>query len=284
MPPAEPVLILHRSTDGRWCFLQTYNYRAWARVDDVAVCPRDTWLAYLNPQRFLVVTGSHVRLSADSYNPALSELEFGMGDRLPLVSSAETPAVIDGLAVAGHYAVRLPVRGPSGGAGFKLALLPVSSDVATGYLPYTRAIVLRQVFKMEGERYGWGGMLNGRDCSSMIMDLFGSFGFRLPRNADEQAATAGRAVQFGGKPVDRQAQVEKLLPGALLYLPGHIMLYLGEDQGRGYVISDLGSYTSFAGDQPRVVRVHRVAVSDLTIRRGNGKQWLEALETGKQLE
>ncbi len=283
--PAEPLLVLHRSLDGQWSFVQTYNSTGWAATGDLAICRRKDWLDYLYPERFLVVTGSHIRLSADPYSPDLSELELGMGCRLPLVDPLAAPSVIDGQGSAGNYVVRLPVRDKTGQARFQLALVPISSDVSEGYLPYTRANIIRQAFKMEGERYGWGGMLNGRDCSALIMDLFSCFGFKLPRNSAEQAASAGRTVQFHGSTADRTALLRNLQPGAALHFPGHVMLYLGEDHDRYYVISAMGSYAVFkGGNTPQVVQVQEVAVSNLNLQRSDGRQWLEDLTIGKLYE
>ncbi|MEW6173396.1 MAG: SH3 domain-containing protein [Bacillota bacterium] len=285
--PAEPVIILHRSSDDQWCFVQTYNYRGWVSANDVAVgTDRGVWLDYRQAKEFLVVTGSRVRLNQNPYSPELSELEFGMGSKIPLADPAEVPSLIDGQSPSGNYVVKLPVRDQDGRLSFKMALLPASSDVSEGYLPYTRANIIRQAFKMQGERYGWGGMLNGRDCSSLIMDLYRTFGFNLPRNAGEQEVTAGKTFRFDGSIANRQALLRKLSPGAALYFPGHVMLYLGEDKGRFYVISSLGSYARFKEGEPKpkVIRVRGVVVNDLTITRKNGKQWIEQLTTGKQFE
>ncbi len=284
--PAEPLLVLHPSLDGRWSFVQTYNCRGWVNTGDLAICRnKKEWQDYQSPENFLAVTGSHIRLSANPYSTELSELEFGMGCRLPLADPQSVPAVIDGQGPAGSYVVTLPVRDPSGQASFKLALVPVSSDVSVGYLPYTRANIIRQVFKTEGERYGWGGMLNGRDCSALVVDVFGSFGFRLPRNSEEQAADAGKTVQFQGRPADRATLLRNLSPGIALHFPGHVMFYLGEDHDRYYVISALGFYIVFQDStRPRVAQVQSVVVNDLGLRLRGGQQWLDYLTVGKLYE
>ncbi|EKD83935.1 MAG: NLP/P60 protein, partial [uncultured bacterium] len=38
--PAEPLAVLHESSDGRWLFAQSYNYRAWLPAADVAFATR----------------------------------------------------------------------------------------------------------------------------------------------------------------------------------------------------------------------------------------------------
>ena len=62
-------------------------------------------------------------------------------------------------------------------------------DVATDYLPLTRANVLRQSFKFLGERYGWGHSYNARDCSGFVSEVYRSFGVQLPRNTRDQGVS-----------------------------------------------------------------------------------------------
>jgi hypothetical protein len=79
--PAEPVLLLHQSLDGRWYFVQTYNYSGWMPAADVALAgDRQTWLDYVQPGNFLVVTGNRLKLDNGPY----PGMELTMGARVPL--------------------------------------------------------------------------------------------------------------------------------------------------------------------------------------------------------
>lgn len=288
--PAEPVLVLHRSSSGEWYFVQVYNYRGWMPAANVALADcREEWQSYLDASSFLVVTGSRLRLGYNPYSPELSELEFSMGAKIPLADRKEIPQAVDNQSPCGNYVVKLPVRLGSGGLAFKPALVPLGSDVNQGFLPCTRANIIRQAFKMQGERYGWGGMFNSRDCSAFVLDVFRSFGFRFPRNADEQEASAGKTVSFPGKDEQERSRLLKGLPaGALLYLPGHVMLYLGEYKGSHYVIHSI----SACGDPKKKnsdgtlgrIPLNGVVVTDLSLRRvSNGKTLLESLTTARLL-
>lgn len=285
---AEPLIVLHRSQHGEWLFCQIYNCSGWVRAADVALTGnRQLWQAYQRPANFLVVTGNRIRLNVDPYSPELSELEFSMGARLPLVEDSQIPALVANQVPTGNYVVKLPVRKNDGGLDFKLALVPVSNDVHEGYLPYTRANIIRQAFKLEGDRYGWGGMFNARDCSSLVMEVFRCFGFYLPRNTDHQAKCTGMTLKLEGQNQATRVELLKdLQPGALLYFNGHVMLYLGQDNGSYYVINALGSYGRFTAGSTRLdrVRVHGVVVNDLNLHRVNGKLFLNELTVGKQLE
>jgi len=168
-----------------------------------------------------------------------------------------------------------------------MAPIPISNDVTVGYLPYTRANIIRQAFKMQGERYCWGGMLNGRDCSALVLELYHCFGFRLARNSDAQEISVGKTVTFANYSVAyREQLLQSVSPGASLHFPGHEMLYLGEDNGRYYVLNDLGSFAEIAAGESKLksVRVRSVVINDLNITRASGKRWIEMLTTAKMLE
>ncbi|TGE33868.1 SH3 domain-containing protein [Desulfosporosinus sp. Sb-LF] len=284
---AEPLLILHHSADQQWYFVQIYNYAGWLPVADVAISDRETWLEYQEEKEFLVVTANHLKLDANPLAPEISELEFSMGCKLPLVGATESSVALDMRVAHGNYLIKIPTRNAVGQLVFKIAALPISNEVAEGYLPYTRANIIRQAFKMQGDRYCWGGMLNGRDCSSLVMELYRCFGFRLARNTDAQEISTGKTISFNNHDrVERATLMNQIMPGAVLYFSGHEMLYVGEEGGRYYVINALGGYDRYkTGDgELETVRVRSVVVNDLSLMRYNGNQWLDELTTAKQLE
>ena len=253
--PAEPVIILHQSASQDWYYVQTQNYRGWLPAKDLAIAAnRQQWLEYFDSKEFLTVTARRL---------IIGDAVFAMGAKLPLANGKKT--------------VKLPVRGPKGELTFALAAQPSESQAVRGYLPYTRTNILKQVFKLQGERYGWGGMHNSWDCSSLIQDVYRSFGLKLPRNADEQEKTAGYTIKFSG---ERVSQIATLQPGDALYMPGHTMLYLGEYNGQQYAIHSLGGHST---PQGRISVMH-VVVSDLSIKNRSGKTFLNALTSGKQFQ
>lgn len=253
--PAEPVVILHQSASKDWYYVQTNNYRGWLPAQDLAIAAnRQQWLEYLDAKEFLTVTARRI---------TIGDVVFAMGARLPLTDNKK--------------AVKLPIRGTKGELAFTLAAIPTESQAVAGYLPYTRANIIKQVFKLQGERYGWGGMHDSWDCSSLILDVYRSFGIKLPRNADEQELAAGRAVKFSA---DRIMQIGSLEAGDAVYMPGHVMMYLGEHDGRQFAIHSLGGHSTPQGR----ISVMRVVVSDLSIKNRSGKTFLNALTTGKQFQ
>lgn len=273
--PGEPVVVLHKSLDTKWYFIQAVNYRGWVPAAKVAIAQdRQEWVKYLNAKRFLVVTGSKIQVLPESSNVTLV---FEMGAKL-LLKQAESKN-------SSGYIVKLPVRDDEGKLYFKQGFIPKYADVSEGYLPYTRANIIKQAFKDYGQPYGWGGMHDSVDCSSLTMNVYRTFGFELPRNADQQEVKVGKTLQLAGDVGKREVQLNSLKPGATLHMNGHVMLYLGQDNGKFYTIHSLASYAEQQSDGSlRRVRPMRVVVSDLELVRGNGKTFGESLNVVKNIE
>mgnify|MGYP001816543843 FL=1 len=240
--PSDAIVVLHDSADGKWCFAQSYNYAAWVRKDKIAIGDRDEVLAYRQADPFLVIAGNRAHTNFTPETPAVSEVRLEMGARLPLIDPEDVDHNVDGQNPAASYVVQLPVRSDKGVLEFRHALIARNQDVHIGYMPYTRRNVLHQAFKFLGERYGWGHSYNARDCTGLVLEVFKTFGFVLPRNSLQQGhSDIGDNVRF---PIDAPAE-EKLaaLAGAdvgdLLYSTGHVMLYLGCIDDEYYVIHDL---------------------------------------------
>ena len=273
---AEPLVVLHRSGDAAWVYIRIYNYRGWVRTADVALASsRQAWQMKRNMNSFLVITGTKVAPRENATGKTVPDWRAGMGTRLPFF----------GMERQG-YAIEIPQRGADGFVVWRRAWIHGKADVSVGYLPYTRAHILRQAFKMLGEDYGWGGLHEGRDCSSFIMDIYNVFGIRSPRNADQQEKVPGRHVilQGGSDAATRYALLaSRAEPGATLHMRNHVMLYLGQEGGKHYAIHSLGSYGDAAdpradGTLPRV-EVMRVVVGGLDVTLRSGRRFIDVLSS-----
>jgi len=136
-----------------------------------------------------------------------------------------------------------------------------------GFLPYTQENVARQAFKMLHHPYGWGDRQGGRDCSRFIMGLFRTFGILMPRNSKEQAMVGIDPGSLGGKPLqEKQRFLDRSIPLATtLRLPGHIMLYLGKDDGIHYAIHSIWGIQKSGKAGPALQKIGSVVVSDLSL-------------------
>jgi hypothetical protein len=118
----------------------------------------------------------------------------------------------------------------------------------------------------------------------LILDVYRTFGFKLARNADEQENSFPKSVQFTRDGNMPQQTLRELHPGSPLYMNGHVMLYIGEDQGKFYILHALSGYGDVSQGRIEPVAVMRVIVSDLTLARKSGKPFWEAIRTAGILE
>jgi cell wall-associated NlpC family hydrolase len=280
----EPIIVLAESTDKRWVLGQIKNYQAWIKADTIALGPKDVVFGYSNTPDFLVVTGKEARTSFDPLDSALSEIPLYMGMRIPLASAAEIPAAINGHTPNGNYVLKIPVRTENGGLQIKLALLSRSADASVGYLPMTRENIIREAFKLQGTRYGWGGSFHGVDCSSTVMETYKTFGVLLPRNSGDQAnKTTGAAYPLPDSASfdERERILDHAKPGAVLWMPGHIMLYLGKYRGEHFIIH---AFNSFRNGET-VVRQAQVAVTPVSILASDKpKTFLDQVRVIRQID
>ena len=131
-------------------------------------------------------------------------------------------------------------------------------------------------FACLGNRYGWGGMLESMDCSMLTRNVYKCCGFVLPRNTNWQQAIPGTRTDLEGKTdEEKMAILEKMPACTMLYMRSHTMLYLGTENGVGYVVSDLGTVVD--SDQTTASSIQSVVVTPLTAKRGTGVTWLSSL-------
>ena len=86
-------------------------------------------------------------------------------------------------------------------------------------MPFTTENLLRQVFKLLGHRYGWGGTQEGWDCSSICQDVFRTMGLDVPRNSGSQLNTPGSIDASGMNNAAKMEALAGLRPGAMLEMP-----------------------------------------------------------------
>ena len=240
--PGTPVVIAHSSRDGAWLFVLTARYAAWVAAADVAEGRAATVFAYVDHTPYRIVTGAVERTVFTREQPTVSQLPLEMGTRIPVLTDVPPTQPVNGQTSYTSHVLQLPLRGTDGSLHFTPALLQTNTDTAEAYLPLTAANIIGQSFKMLGERYGWGGAYEGRDCSSFVAAVYASMGVAMPRNTGRQASSPAFArTQFtaASTHAERMRAVHALQVGDLLYIPGHVLLVLGQIDGQPYVIHDV---------------------------------------------
>lgn len=262
--PAEAVLILHTSNDGQYYYIQMYNYSGWVATADIALTnDRKQWLNYVNPQKFLTVTGKSYQVTNGT-----EMLFYQMGSRISFTQKNKF-----------GYTIILPQRDAQGNLKEKSTFITSTTSLHEGYLPYTRNNIIQEAFYYLDEPYGWGGLKNSVDCSSFIANLYRTVGIFLPRNADQQETVAGQHFPFTD--LDENGIYNSIAkncrPGDAFFMDGHVMLYLGEVDNVPYVIDALGSYTQDIDGQKIRHHILHVVVNDLSLTVFSGKSFAAVL-------
>ena len=256
----EPVIVILESADTAWYYVVAQEYIGWIESKDCALFEnKQAWMDYYKQDNFLMVT-EDCKING-------IEGDVLMGTKLYLAENSQDICV--------------PKRNEQ--EEIELTYVSVSSDakVNEGYLPFTAENVLTLAFKELGEPYGWGGIHGDRDCSLYIMHIYDCFGIELPRNSGMQMKIPEmRAKAEGMSVAEKEAVLAETNPGAILGISGHVMLYLGEDNGQHYVISMLGSYipeevSENFGDH--IVSAQKCMINTLDVHRKNGNTWLQEL-------
>ncbi|AFU98720.1 SH3 domain-containing protein [Simiduia agarivorans] len=248
--PGEAVALLHESADGHWWFVRHYHYAAWIRKSAVAEASREQVAAFVNAPDRLMITGAQVHTNFNPEEPRSSRVLLDMGVSLPRLRAAEVGHSVNGQNPYASHIVQLPVRNADGSLALVPTLIARSQDVQAGALPLTEANILRQSFKFLGERYGWGHDYYGRDCTGFVGEVYRSMGLLMPRNSGQQGRSKfAPGVWLDGRSRDEKlAAIAQLRIGDLIYIPGHVMLYIGEVKGEPYVIHDVTGLSYFTGN------------------------------------
>ena len=278
----DPVVIRAESADGRYIYCDAAAMSGWVRKEDIAVCrDREEWLDAWNipDADVVVVTQGKILLDESHVNPESSGRVLTMGCMLRRVRPEAYDTSVTNRASFYNYAVYLPVRKGDGSYARTIALIPMHSGVSAGFLPLTVRNILTLAFLRIGDAYGWGGMLSTPDCSAYVREIYQCFGLVLPRNTIWQVEMPVRKWRMDSWSNEKkQKLLDTLQPGALLLFKGHIMLYLGENGGRHYIVNALSSMMD--PQTGSKVRVRSIVINTFEDSyRTSGKRWLEDLNT-----
>ena len=265
--PGTPVVVAHNSADGRWLFVVSPRYAAWTHRENVAIGSAKQVFDYAGRTAARVVTGGTVHTVYTREQPAVSQLQLDMGERVPLATDFPPDQPVNGQTPYAAHVLELPIRNDDGTLAFAPALVQINKDTSPDYLPLSEANIIRQAFKFLGERYGWGHAYDGRDCSGFVSDVYRSMGVEMPRNTSRQAISPAldhRAFTARDDHAERLKAAMALKVGDLVYIPGHVMMVIGQWQGQPWVIHDVLGMSYRQGDGSiRHVKLNAVSVTPL---------------------
>lgn len=197
-----PVRVMALSYDKRWAFVSKLKCAAWVPIEDIAFVSPEVQRDYESVGLAVCVQENTVIENDRGFKaPA------GIGTVLPLKKGI----------------LLCPMRDKAGNA----RLIPCSKNGFAAFpWTFTRAHVQKVAEQLLGQKYGWGGLFESRDCSMLTQDFFAVFGIFLPRNSGDQFDSSD-ALILSAEQRDREL-LEKGLPWlTLVGLPGHVMIYVG---------------------------------------------------------
>lgn len=251
---AEPVALLHTSADGEWYYLSSETGRGWAQIRNIGRAASRQQVFGYQRSAGLVVIGA--------------EAHFFREDGKKIADSARMGC---GLQAAGNsdLTVNFPRRNAQGELYFIRAIPQQPKGVSQGPRPCTPRAIIEQAFRLLDQAYGWGGAAGYGDCSEFIRRVGLACGLDLPRNTvDMGQALPGKSLKMSGR-LKRPALAALPAGANLLCLPGHVMLVLGNENRRTYVIHNLYGIHTRDSQGDYIRRVGRVVVSDLSLGAGS---------------
>lgn len=276
----EPMVAISKSSSGRFYLVKTSNCMGWVEAEHVGVCrDKEQWLCAwkFNADEIILVTGTEIQLPYSNVTPQFSGKVLSMGASLQLVPQSEIPESVQGRSVSYNYVVYMPARMEDGTFTKKMALIPKNADISVGYLEMTLENIMNQVFKFLGNVYGWGGMLHSQDCSGLIRDVYKCFGLELPRNTTwQQEMPVEKKSMTELSRQEKKKVLEQLPSGSLLFMDGHVMLYLGKDRGDYFCISAAG--TVMNAERTAWLHLKCISINSLTkTYRPDNTSWIDNL-------
>jgi cell wall-associated NlpC family hydrolase len=213
-----PLYISHFSKDKRWAFVRASYAFGWVKTSDLALVSANFIKKFQNGNYAMVIK-DNLRLYQNGKGISIVKL----GALFPISKDQQ-------------YLVAS--RDSKGRAHIEKVKVQKPNILAKKPLPFTAENVALLAKEFYGEPYGWGGGYECRDCSATTRDFLGAFGIFLRRNSSKQAQD-GESISING--LTKDTKKKKIIQEAdpfrsLLYVPGHIVLYLGEYKGEPVIM------------------------------------------------
>ena len=214
-----PLIISHYSKDRKWVYVRCSYAYGWLSVSDVALVSKYFKSAFMN-NNYAVSIRDNLLIKDKGFNSIVK-----LGTIFPI--DAKTKKYM------------IATRNKNGYAELKLLKTKKKWIVAKKPIAFTPTNIALISNQLVGERYGWGGKMKARDCSSMTRDFFAPFGIFLRRNSKEQRYDGKKvnSIRWLSSKKKKRAILKNAKPfRSLLYVKGHIVLYVGEQKGEPIIL------------------------------------------------
>ncbi|MGL2386197.1 SH3 domain-containing protein [Helicobacter pylori] len=218
-----PVLITHFNLDKTYAHIQSSFVYGWIKVSDLAYM-RDKDIELLTKlKNYVMPIKDKIPLYTD-YGDFYTDAR--VGELFALIPQSQNASQNPQKKELKAYGF---LKDAKGYATLQSVILD-EKDFFVFPKAFTSENMAYFIDTMLGQKYGWGGLLGNRDCSAFTRDSFANFGILLPRNSYAQSRYANNYVDLSSmKAKEKEDYILKNATpfGTLIYLKGHIMLYLG---------------------------------------------------------
>ena len=230
-----PVRIIQESHDKAWDFVLLENSTRgdWIPAKDVANVNAEFIKNWQHNTGYITVKSDNISLL--DHNHQYSYMAR-MGEIYPV--NKTSPDFIE---------INIALKNTNGNAVIQTATVN-KNNTYTFPLVTTPKNIAAIANQFLGHPYGWGGIYGYRDCSSTTKDIFAYFGIWLPRDSALQKKLGGIDINLEHLSDTEKQNVilQKGVPFlSLVYMPGHIMIYLGDKDNTLYILHDMWGLRTF---------------------------------------
>lgn len=242
-----PLFISHFNDDGSWAFVQNPSSTGWIPIDSLKILDVNSRNLFMKLKKLVIVKDKTA-----IYSKKQSFVMYAnIGAIFPYTGEDED---FYHSFVYTKYSDKLEVR-------------ILKTNISKMPVTFNRKNILKITGSLLGQLYGWGGFMGDRDCSAMTKDYFAPFGVWIPRNS---AGQKNSGVYISLKNLDDKEKEKIIIKDgiafqSLIYLRGHIMLYVGSYRGKAMVMHNLwGIKTQKNGVFGRYI-IGKTIISDLHV-------------------
>ncbi len=215
-----PIIISHLSKDKAWVYAQASSFGGWVSIRDIAFVDEE-FIKEFKTNDYFIATKEKFPLYENGFREYIK-----VGTIFPKKNDT--------------YLVAKKVQKQKA----KISYINIKDEEVSVFpIKYNTKNRIKIAKQLLNEPYGWGGLLNNRDCSSFTKDFFAPFGKYLKRNSKGQ--TKNGLYKDMSKLSNKQKKLFLMKHGVpfstLVYLKGHIMLYVGIKDNEPLVMHNVWS-------------------------------------------
>ena len=215
-----PIIVSHLSKDRAWAYIESSTVGGWVEIGTIAYVDNDFIQEFKTSNYFV-----SIKEKFPIYDPIFREY-VKVATIFPKKNNKYIIAKRDNNQNA------------------YISYIDLNNDeVESMPLTFNSENRIKIAKQLIDEPYGWGGLLNNRDCSSFTQDYFATFGKFLHRNSKAQLSN-GKYLDMSNLTNNEKKEFMKNngVPfSTLVYLKGHIMLYIGIKENEPLVLHNMWS-------------------------------------------